>query len=88
MDKNTLRDLETLVKKLRVAVVRSQGGIQGLLQIVKLGPSAAAASSPTILEELRQLEADMQRTLRTYRDALTKATQAVAPPENTERSSE
>lgn len=73
MDKNALHELDSLAKALKAALVRSQSGISALLNITKLGPSAMAASSPTIFNELRQLELDMQKGLRSYKDLLHKA---------------
>jgi hypothetical protein len=67
MDKTILSDLTTTAKALRAAIVRSQNGLAGLQHITKLGAGALPASAP-ILAELRQLEADMQKFLKAYKD--------------------
>lgn len=73
MDKNVLYELEAITKALKAAIVRSQNGIVGLRNISKLGEATMSASAPNILTELRQLEGEMQRFLRNYRDQLNKA---------------
>lgn len=73
MDKNVLSDLQEISKALKAAIVRSQNGITALASLAKLGPHAMDSSAPNILTELRQLEGEMQRFLKSYREHINKA---------------
>lgn len=73
MDKSLLLDLQETTKALKAAIMRSQNGIAGLVNISKLGSAAIGTAAPNIFNELRQLETDMQKFLRTYKDQLNKA---------------
>jgi hypothetical protein len=73
MDRHVLRDLEGASKALKAAIIRSQNGIAALISVAKVSSSTLAASAPNILNELRQLEVEMQKVLRNYKDLLHKA---------------
>jgi hypothetical protein len=77
MDRTVLSDLETNIKTLKAAVIRSQNGIAGLMNISKLGHPTIAATAPGIFTELHELEVQMQRILKSYRDSLTKSAATV-----------
>jgi hypothetical protein len=79
VDKSLLLDLQETTKALKAAIIRSQNGITGLVNISKLGATVTAASAPNILNELRQLESEAQRLLKAYRDQLNKASLSMPP---------
>ena len=73
MDKSLLLDLQETTKALKAAIVRTQHSITALANVAKLGAQSLSGISPTIFAELRQLEADMQKFLKNYKDQLSKA---------------
>ena len=85
MEKSLLLDLQETTKALKAAIIRSQNGITGLVNISKLGETVTAASAPNILNELRQLESEAQRLLKTYRDQLNKVAILIATAKESEQ---
>ena len=85
MDKSLLLDLQETTKALKAAIIRSQNGITALVNISKFGETVTAVSAPNILNELRQLEGEAQRLLKTYRDQLNKVAVSTATAKESEQ---
>jgi hypothetical protein len=81
MDKTLLRDLEASIRALRAAIVKTQNGVAALTSLAKVSEAAMRLGAPSIISELHQLETEMQKVLRSYRDFLHKASSSLPADE-------